>query len=362
MDREGFEKLIVRLPKDKTSFLLGMESTASYHIPLFTYLAAQDYRVVVINPLLVNNFSKRSLRKTKTDKKDALTIAQFLLQEKETLSVKTPDYLITELKDITRRREKLADHMTSLKGNMKRILSVTFPELEYITGVFTKSTLRLLAQYSSAHTIKEAGHARVADVFIAQSRGNKPRATIKTLMDAATSSVGTVSPAKELTLRQEASLLMHVEEQIKETTQLLMGLLNERMKQDMEILCSMKGIGENTATNFLIEMGGDIKIYENDKKLIAASGLDPSTYQSGKYEGKSRISKRGNQHLRRVIWLIATRAIINNDLFKSYFKKRKQDGLPYKKAVLATAHKLIRTIFVMLSRKTCFVEGGIKYS
>jgi transposase len=181
-------------------------------------------------------------------------------------------------------------------------------------------------------------------------------------MDAATSSVGVTSPAKELTLKQEASLLMHVEEQMKEAKKLLMSLLNERMKEDTDILCSMKGIGENTAMNFLIEMGGDIKIYENDKKLIAASGLDPSTYQSGKYEGKSRISKRGNRHLRRVIWLMATRVIISNDLFKTYFKKRKKDGLPYKKAVLATAHKLIRIIFVMLSRKTCFVEGGIKYS
>jgi transposase len=114
--------------------------------------------------------------------------------------------------------------------------------------------------------------------------------------------------------------------------------------------------------NFLIEMGGVVEIYENDEKLIAASGLDPSTYESGKYAGKSRISKRGNRHLRRVIWLMATRVIINNDLFKTYFKKREKDGLPYKKAVLATAHKLIRTIFVMLSRKTYFVEGGIKYS
>jgi transposase len=362
MDREGFEKLIVRLPKDKTSFLLGMESTASYHMPLFTYLAAEDYRVVVINPLLVNNFSKRSLRKTKTDKKDALTIAQFLLQEKETLFVKTPDDLVTELKDLARRREKLADHMTSLKGDMKRILSVTFPELEYVTGVFTKATLRLLMEYPSAHTIRKAGSSTIADVFKCKGRGNKPRVTIKALIDAATSSVGVTSPAKELTLRQEASLLMHVEEQMEETAKVFMNTLNERMKRDMEILCSMKGIGENTATNFLIEMGGAVEIYENDKKLIAASGLDPSTYQSGKYEGKSRISKRGNRHLRRVIRLMATRAIINNDLFKAYFKKRKQDGLPYKKAVLATAHKLIRVIFAMLSRKTCFVEGGIKYS
>jgi transposase len=114
--------------------------------------------------------------------------------------------------------------------------------------------------------------------------------------------------------------------------------------------------------NFLIEMGGDVEMYENDKKLIAASGLDPSTYKSGKYEGKSRISKRGNRHLRRVIWLMATKVIINNNLFRSYFYKRRNEGLPYKMAVLATAHKLIRIMFVMLSRKTYFVEGGIKYS
>jgi transposase len=245
---------------------------------------------------------------------------------------------------------------------MKRILSVTFPELEYITGVFTKATLRLLMEYPSAAAIRKADPSAIAEVFKCKGRGNRPRTTIKALIGAATSSIGVASSAKELTLRQEVSLLLHVEQQIEETTKVLMSTLNERMKQDIDILCSMKGIAENTAMNFLVEMGGAVEIYEDDKKLIAASGLDPSTYESGKYAGKSRISKRGNRHLRRVIWLMATKVIINNDLFKTYFKKRRQDGLPYKKAVLATAHKLIRIIFVMLSRKTCFVEGGIKYS
>jgi transposase len=316
----------------------------------------------VINPLLISSFSKRSLRKTKTDKKDAFTIAQFLMREKETLSMKAPDCLVGELKDLARRREKLADHMTSLKADMKRLLSVIFPELEQITGVFTKATLRLLMEYPSAHAIAEANDSAIKEVFRARSGGNRPHITVTVLRDAAESSVGVISPAKELTLKQEASLLLHVEEQMKETTKLLKTLLAERMEKDIEILCSMKGIGEYTAMAFLIEMGGAIEIYGNDKKLIAASGLDPSTYESGKYSGKSRISKRGNRHLRRVIWLMATRVIINNDLFKAYFKKRRKDGLPYKKAVLATAHKLIRIVFVMLSRKTCFVEGGIKYS
>ncbi len=241
MDREGFEKLTLRLPTDKASFVLGMESTASYHIPLFSYLTARGYRVIVINPLLIAHFAKRSLRKTKTDRKDACTIAQFLMHEKETISAQTPSYLTTELKDLAGRREGLTDHVTSLKGNMKRILSVTFPELETITGIFTKSTLRLLIEYPSAHALRRADHAVVADIFITRSRGRKSAASVKALMAAASSSVGVKSPAKELVLKQEASLITHVQEQMNETTELLMNLLNERMKQDMEILCSIKG-------------------------------------------------------------------------------------------------------------------------
>jgi transposase len=76
-----------------------------------------------------------------------------------------------------------------------------------------------------------------------------------------------------------------------------------------------------------------------------------SAYQSGQYEGHSRITKRGNRHLRRVIWLMTIRVIQINDLFKNYYRKRIEDGLSFKKAVLAAAHKLIRTIFALLTPK-----------
>ena len=84
MNREGFDKLIVQLPTRETaSLLFGMESTASYHIALFSYLTAKGYRVAIINPLLIANFARLSLRKTKTDKKAALTIAEFLFLKRE---------------------------------------------------------------------------------------------------------------------------------------------------------------------------------------------------------------------------------------------------------------------------------------
>jgi transposase len=130
------------------------------------------------------------------------------------------------------------------------------------------------------------------------------------------------------------------------------------VKKDIEILSSIKGIGETTALHFLVEIGGDVTLYKNDKKLIAAAGLDPSAYQSGKYEGASKISKRGNRHLRRVVWLMAKGVVFSNDLFRTHFYKRKSEWLCYKMAVLATAHKLIRVMFAMLVHQKCFEEGG----
>ncbi len=353
MNREGFEKLILQWPK-QAPLLIGMESTASYHIALFSYLTAKGYRVAIINPLLIANFAKLSLRKTKTDKKDAFVIAQFLLLRKEVIAAQTEPPRLTELKDLSRRKERIADQITSLKNDMKRILSVTFPELETIVGVFTKSMLRLLVQYPSAHAMLEAGSVAVAAIVIGRSRGRKLAASVQTLMETAATSIGVISPAKDLVLRQEAALLIHLEEQAEEIMKAITSLSDEKMKRDAEILTSMKGIGEKTAFNFLIELGEDIRAFENDKKLIAAAGLDPTTYESGKYKGQSRISKRGNRHLRRVIWLMTTKAIISNQVFREYYFKRRKDGLIYKMAVLATAHKLIRVMFSMLVHERPF--------
>ncbi|KJR42963.1 transposase [Candidatus Magnetoovum chiemensis] len=51
---------------------------------------------------------------------------------------------------------------------------------------------------------------------------------------------------------------------------------------------------------------------------------------------------------------MAVSVVRYNAVFKTYFTKRRQDGLPYTKAILATAHKLLRVIFSMLSNKLFF--------
>ncbi len=355
MDRKGFEKLKGHLAAVSiSSVLIGMESTASYHVNLFSYLVSEGYRVLLINPLLISNYVKMQLRKTKTDKKDAVVIAQFLLTNGVTLVQRATPALISDLRDLSRQRESLVDEMTALKIEIKRLLNITFPELEHMAGIFTKSILKLLQQYPSALALRDANLGQLSQMLIADSYGHKREAFAAGLIKAAHSSIGSKSPAKEMILKQKIALLLHLEDALQEITGMLIEMSRKLMEEEINIMTSIKGIGDKSAANFLIEMGGDINQFERSGKIIAMAGLDPAVYQSGNHEGKGRITKRGNRHLRRIIWMMTTRVIQYSDIFKVYYLRRRKEGLPYKMAVLATAHKLIRVIYAMLTQRTTF--------
>ena len=358
MDRNGFEKLkshLFSVPID--SVLIGMESTASYHVNLFSYLVSEGYAGVVLNPLLISNYVKMQLRKTKTDKKDAWVIAQFLLANRDSLIRRATSPLISDLRELARQRESLVDQMTSLKNDIKRILNVTFPELEHMAGIFTKSILKLLQRYPSAYALQEVDPDQLTRMLIEDSYGRKRGAFAEALLKAARSSIGTPSPMKDVILKQKVSLHFHLDEALQEITEMLFQTSRGMMGDDMDILNSIKGIGEKSAASFLIEMGGDIQQFDDPSKIIAMAGIDPAVRQSGKHEGRSRITKRGNRHLRRIIWLMTTQVIHFCDVFRVYYRKRRKDGLPYKKAVLATSHKLIRVIYAMLTQRTFFCQA-----
>jgi len=171
--------------------------------------------------------------------------------------------------------------------------------------------------------------------------------------------VATVSPAKEIIVRGKLATLLHLQERLDEVTKLLTDLCQRTRVEDLKILRSITGVGLKTAAPFLAEMG-EVKNYRSHKKIIAYAGIDPSVHQSGKFIGMSKLSKRGNRHLRRAIYLMTASVVSQNAFFKAYFHKRKREGLAPQKALFATAHKLIRIIFAMLSQRTYFnVEEAI---
>jgi transposase len=365
MNAEGFScflGMLLQHCKNLSQILAAMESTGCYHLNLFSFLNGQGIEVVVINPLLISQFAKLSLRKTKTDKKDAMTIAQFMLQHQDAVSQLAVSQRLQDLRDLTRERESLCHLVSATKSEIKRVLRTTFPELESICDVSTKVMLQFLKRYPSARMVKLAKPKDVIKALERKGVGTRLTFSAHDIIRAAENSVGIVSPAKEIILQGKVSTLVHLQDRVEQMTKLMTTLCKTSMLQDLEIVKSIKGIKTKMAVPFLAEVG-DIKNYSCYKKLIAFAGLDPSVRQSGKFVGQSKISKRGNRHLRRVLYLMASSVVKCNSFFRHYFISKKKKGVSPQKALFAVVHKLIRIIFSMLTQRTYFnlneYRGGV---
>ncbi len=353
MDIKGFRKLMAMLSRlSKDSVIIAKESSGCYHINLFAFLSKRGYNCVILNPLLVSRFATLNLRKTKTDRIDARTIATMLSILHEKLPKNS--FLSQEFKELAREREKIAQQIARVKNDIEKLSSTTFPELQRKTTIYTDSILRLLERFPSARTIKRAPIEEIEKIVRPRGRGRKTSLSAEEIKTLAKDSIGQFFPARETILSQRVRELFFLKERLEETTAMLKTICEECADpQDIRLLKSIKGIGDVTAMHLLAEMDG-VERFGSHKKLIAYAGLDPTVYRSGKFEGKSRISKRGNRHLRRVIWLMGVAVARFNPYFRDYFLKKREKGLPYKKAILACTHKLLRVIYAMLTRKIPF--------
>jgi transposase len=356
MDSDGFAKLyevITRHSADLSEVMVGLESTACYHINLFSFLTAKGITAVVINPLLIANFSKLSLRKTKTDRKDALTIAQFLIAHKDSINQVAVSQDLQDFRDMARERESVCQMICIQKTEMKRLLQTTFPELEKLCRITGKVMLDFIESFPSARLVRAAKPKVIKKMLSRKGVDTRLTFTAEDIIQAANNSVATASPGKELILKGKIATLKHLEVRRDELTEALTEYCRATMVEDLDIVTSVPGISMGTATTFLAELGS-IGKFTSYKKVIAFAGIDPSVYQSGKFEGTGKISKRGNRHLRRIIWLMTISVILHNPAFRDFFMRKRKEGQAYKKAVLATSHKLIRVLFALLTKRTHF--------
>jgi len=358
MNGTGFAELLQRIEACASSpgkVVAAMESTACYHINLYSFLSAKGIESIIINPLLIANYAKLSLRKTKTDKKDAKTIAQFLLAHRDSVKQLAVSQDLQDIRDMARERESLCHHISATKVEIQRILQTTFPELATLTNPLTKVMLHFIQRFPSARLVSVAKPRVIEKTLKERPCSCRLWFTSKDLIELARKSIATVSPAKEFILSGKIETLLHLQKRCDELSKALTKYCESTVVEDLRIVTSIAGINNKMATTLLAEIG-QISNYHSHKNLIAFAGIDPTVYQSGKYNGASRISKRGNRHLRRVIWLMAISVIQHNPIFRKYFMKRRNEGYPFKKAVFATAHKLMRVIFAMLSHRTFFEE------
>lgn len=346
--RQGFQRLLQLLEKTPGEALVGMESTSTYQLLLVAFLAEREIPTVILNPSLLNKFSKLDLRPTKTDKKDARLIAEFLRQRQPNPQ-SGPGW--SEVQLLSRNRERLIAGSSGLKVHIRQALMALFPELEE-AGVnpFSEGMQRLLQAYPSARRIRQAPAEEVRLAFQAAFRGKVGRNVhlqIEDLLTLASRSVGIASAAWEDLLVGYFEELCFLEGRIERCEQCLEEAIQQIETKALEILTSVPGIGGTTACTFLAEVG-EIRRFEEAGKLVAFAGLDPSIAQSGTMLHAGKISKRGNKRLRRVLYIMAQGVVRYELRLRSYYLKLRERGKAYSVAIIAVANKLVHMLYAML--------------
>ncbi len=139
--------------------------------------------------------------------------------------------------------------------------------------------------------------------------------------------------------------------------------------EEYKIIKSIPGIGEKVPATIISEIG-EIDRFTDPKKLVAFAGVDPSVFESGKFTAtKNRITKRGSSRLRHALYMAVRCAIRDcrksktsdeiiprNKKLREFYDKKRDEGKPFKVAVIACVNKLLHWIFALLKNKATFQD------
>lgn len=129
---------------------------------------------------------------------------------------------------------------------------------------------------------------------------------------------------------------------------------DENLKSEIDIICTLPGVGELTAVIVLAETNG-FELIRNKRQLASYAGLDVKEKQSGtSVKGKPRISKKGNRNLRKAMHFPALVAIKWDDNFREMYARLVSKHGIKMKALVAVQRKLLEIIFILFKNKTSY--------
>lgn len=126
----------------------------------------------------------------------------------------------------------------------------------------------------------------------------------------------------------------------------LEDLLLDKVKEDEKLyerlkkVSTIKGLGILSAIKIIAETNGFL-LFDNIKQVVSYAGLDIIEKQSGKYNGKSKLSKKGNSYLRQVLYMPAVSAATHNKKLKTVYDRLNEKFIHKKQSLVAVMRKLL---------------------
>jgi len=356
-NKEGFDILyqkISAISSDFSQIKIGLEATGHYSYNLLGFLLDKGCPTFVINPLHTNLYRKSlSLRKTKTDKVDAHTIAAMIMSDVNLKSYSDTSYHNEELKSLTRYRFDKVRERAKLKTSVTRLVTILFPELEkLVPSLHMASVYALLSEFPDASTIASAHLTRLTNLLTTASKGRYEKDAAIRFRDAARNSIGSRMPAKSLELKHTIRLIQELDTEIEEIEAEIKTIMDEINSP----ILTIPGISYRMGAMIIAEIG-DFNRFDSPDKILAYAGMSPSTYQSGYLDNcHAHMEKRGSRYLRYALYN-ATKYVCHWDpTFSAYLAKKRSEGKHYNVALSHAAKKLVRVIYHLEKSQQAYIS------
>lgn len=353
--------LLGRLREIDGEVRVVMEYTGRYYHPIAHYLFEAGYFVSVVHPKLIHDFGNNSIRGVKTDKADAVKIANYGLSNWLLLRRYTPaDEVRALLKNCNRQYNQYMKLKNALRNNLMAILDETFPG---VNKLFTSPVradghekwVDFAEKYWHCELISSMSKRRFTTQFNSWSakhgyhRSDEKAAQIH---DMACDMVATLPPTqgtKEL-ITQAITQLNNISFAIVAVKKQMQELA--RTLPEYPAVLAMKGVGETIGPQLMAEIG-DVRRFPHKGSLVAFAGVDAPPYQSGGFTASHRsISKRGSPCLRKALFIVMQVLLEHapeNDPVYQFLDRKRSEGKRYYVYMVAGCNKFLRIYYARIS-------------
>ena len=339
-----------------------MEYTGNYYLPIAQFLQNNGFFVSVINPLLLHNYGSNSIRKAKTDKKDALKLASFILDRWLDLpSFSASSDTRNLLKTYNRQYNQYNKLKVMLKNNLISLLDQTFPNAN---SLFTSPARKdnghekwidFVLKYPHAECISKKSLSAFSNSYLSWCHKNGYRFS-KSKAQEIHKFACNCSPS--LYFDESTSFLIsNAISQLNCIAETLANLASEMKRlasslPEYSVVMSMFGVGSVLGSQLIAEIG-DVSRFHNKRALVAFAGLDAPPFQSGNFNSQSRsISKRGSASLRKTLFqvmqTVLQQAPADNTIFQ-FMDKKRFEGKHFYVYMTAAANKFLRIYYARVT-------------
>ena len=338
----GLKTLTDQIPRGEDEIKVVMEATGIYHLQVAMYLQEHGYFVSVINPLEMKRFRTFGLHGVKTDKVDAMKIAEYGLARWNQLSAfQIAEDKYAELSILSRQyRHHMENRVRNLQ-DLIHMLDQTMPGIKQEFNSLNEANgkdklLDFAKKYWHFDTITKKSERAFVNSYVkwAKKMGYRPNPNKATKIYSIAKEGIPSLPANQTT----KMLVEEAADVLKRANEALIKIITRiktiaKSLPEYQVVRDMGGVGDTLAP-----------------RLVAYAGIDAPPYQSGQFTGTRRhISQRGSSAIRKtgyeVMRSLKSHAEPKDNAVYQFILKKEAEGKAKKVAKIAGLNKFLRIYY-----------------